>query len=529
MDELDAHQQDIIRLVVNGGVNAFVTGAGGVGKSKTISEMVKQLIAKGKRVVVIAPTGVAALNVKGKTIHAWAKIRLGKDPAADYIARAVKYRGRRPVRKFECDDAMARFINTDVLIFDEISMVSAGLFAKIDVMARELRLPRGIPTYGLRQYILERINEPGTPFGGMQVVVCGDFFQLPPVDDNSDRDFPKCWRCGGAGHVEDADERIYKCTVCATIFCGKARYSFQADPEGRNRWKECNFVFCELTKVHRQKDSEFVKMLNRFRLGNVLPEDIATLSSLSRSLPTTPNGMQPTKLLSTNEEVNAVNSVNYMRCRGKEYIYNMHKSSVGKYGEKLLDNAVRNSPFEVRVRLKVGAQVMLRFNLSLDHGLCNGTCGVVTGFVDVSDPEALKECGANTMGLGAAMMPRFGTVFPIISFKITGEKEPFVTIIGPQEINDEDTYGGVTSSVRIIQIPVNLAWGITIHKSQGMTLPYVRMNLSRCFDKGQAYVALARAASMDGLQVEAFDPHRIFCDEEVVEFYDECRGDGMKE
>lgn len=526
MDELDPGQRKVLELAVQGNCNLFITGPGGVGKSKTVKTIVEQLRARGKKVAVVAPTGIAALNIKGKTIHSWAGIGLGKDTAASYVASAVTRHGRRPVRKFDYDDPMCRFINTDTIVLDEISMLSSSLFAKIDVMAKELRMSRGNPTYGLQKHVIGRIDDQHRPFfGGMQVIVVGDFFQLPPVDDNSDVQFPKCWRCGETARVVDKDNRAYACTVCKKEFCGKARFAFEPDPEGRNRWKEAGFVFCELTTVHRQKDAGFVAMLHRFRQGSVIPEDIASLTHLSRSLPPTPDGIVPTKLLPTNEQVNSVNSVNYARCRGKEYVYDMNKSCIGKYGEKLLEKAVRNCPFDVRVRLKKGAQVMLRANLSVEEGLCNGTCGAVVGFVDIANEQALKECGANVFGLGAALMPhRFGSVFPIVSFKIAGTDAPFVTIIGPQQLTDEDKFGGSVSSIEITQVPLILAWAITIHKSQGMTISYVRMELARCFDRGQAYVALSRAASMDGLQVESFDPHRIFCDEDVIAFYQECRG-----
>jgi ATP-dependent DNA helicase PIF1 len=521
----DDQQNAVISTVVNNGANVFITGPGGVGKSAVLKEIVARLKAKGKKVAVVAPTGVAALNVKGKTIHSWAGVGIGNKPAADYVATHVSRRGKRPIKPYENDDVVSRFVNTDTLIIDEVSMVSASLFGKIDVMGRELRLPRHLPTYGLRDYVLQRISSADSkPFGGMQLVVVGDFYQLPPVDGCNDRDTPKCWSCGCDGSVVDEDERLYKCTSCSKEFCGTVRYAFESDPEGRNRWDETGFVVCELTKVHRQKNVEFVAMLHRLRSGEMTPSDIAALSSLSRPLLATPEGVVPTKLLPTNEEVNGVNSVNYARCGGPEHAYAMHTACEGRYGEKLLERNIRNSPFDQRVRLKTNTQVMLRYNLSTDMGLCNGTRGIVKGFVDVADPEAVKELGrsgVSTFGLGAAtlMAHRFGTVLPVVSFVIADESEPFVTVVGPQQVSGDDTYGGNRSSFEITQIPLTHAWAITIHKSQGMTLTYVRMDLSRCFEKGQGYTALSRAADPAGLQVEGFEPHRIFCDPAVVAFY----------
>lgn len=355
-----------------------------------------------------ASTGVAACHIGGITLHQFAGIGLGtgtEERCCQMAARpAVATVWRR----------------TKYLIIDEISMVDGEYFEKIEAVARHVR-------------------KNDRPFGGIQLILCGDFFQLPPVNKLNET----------------------------------KKFCFQS-----KAWEKCVHFNFELQRVHRQKDPQFVKVLNSLRIGRVTDE-ITTILKSTSSQKIEKDGILATRLCSHVNEANEINESQLGRLNGasKTYVAQDSDDSMTKTLEQQL-------PVPGKLTLKVGAQVMLLKNLNISNGLVNGARGVVTKFEEET---------------------------PVVQFR-TGEiyhaKSEKWTI--------------KTASGAIIyrkQVPLKLAWAFSIHKSQGLTLDCVEMSLAKVFDAGQAYVALSRAQSLDSLRVLDFNGRQVWANTKVLEFY----------
>ncbi|CCL98608.1 uncharacterized protein FIBRA_00610 [Fibroporia radiculosa] len=445
---LSQEQQHILQLVREG-QNIFYTGSAGTGKSVLLREIIAIMRAKHSRspdaVAVTASTGIAACNIGGMTIHSFSGIGLGLE-SAEVLANKVRKNKK----------ASARWARTQVLIIDEISMVEGELFDKIAHIGSILR------------------KRP-EPFGGIQVVVTGDFFQLPPVTKGQ-----------------------------------KATFAFEAE-----MWRKTIKKTFNLTQVFRQRDPEFVDMLNEMRFGKLTPGSIARFRSLARDI-VYEDGLGATELFPLREDVERSNTARMRVIQGET------RSFTALDGGTLTDETQRekmlnNFMAPKTLTLKIGAQVMLIKNI--DDTLVNGSMGKIVKFIDPSaslEEDDIAYGGKPSSKNGkAGKKQSSGVMWPVVDFLQPGGGLRRVTV-QPESWKVELPNGEV--QVSRTQLPLILAWAMSIHKSQGQTLERVKVDLAKVFEKGQAYVALSRATCLDGLQVLHFDPARVNAHPKVVDW-----------
>jgi ATP-dependent DNA helicase PIF1 len=435
-------QQRVLDAVL-AGKSICLTGVAGSGKSYLLEQIIAAL--PEETTAITASTGVAAVAVGGLTVHSFAGIGLG-DGEISAMIRKVRFN----------QVARERWKTTKVLLIDEISMLSAGFFETLEKVARAVRLRKS------------------EPFGGLQLVLCGDFLQLPPIVKNKKADI----------------------------------FAFQAPC-----WDSCVSETIMLDRVFRQTDGAFVRMLNEIRLGHVSEEAERLLEGCVDREIDVSDGIVPTKLRATKSEVARDNRTELAKLPGKLTEFDaVDKGS--KSARMALD---RNVSAPLKLGLKVGAQVMLLTNLDVEQGLCNGSVGVIVEFTrDTKYCALVKTDGGHkkqkreqrTLDSFTRYAP---TVFPVVRFE-TGAK----VAIQPHafEVSSE---GRVVASRT--QIPLNLAWAITIHKSQGQTLSKLVISLANCFEFGQVYVALSRARSLEGLCLTDFNSVKVKAHPIALAFY----------
>lgn len=392
------------------GHTAFLTGAAGSGKSYVLREYISYLRKHGIPHAVTASTGIAGTHINGTTIHAWSGIGI-----KDFITKhdLENFEEKQPLYQ--------KWNNTEVLIIDEISMLSSVFLESLDKVAKHMRR-----------------ND--KPFGGLQVVFCGDFFQLPPIVKNTK----------GIESMRDA-----------------FAYSAKA-------WKEAKPVVCYLTEQHRQKDDVLTTILNSVRKGDV--DEFVWDHLEERGRESSSHQGEHTKLYTHNVDVDEINQKAFDSIEGKPYVYPM--STRGS--QKLVDGLMKNCLAEETLRLKVGARVMCIKN-DPDKKFQNGSLGIVVDFDKENTP----------------------TIELLNGKKIQIFSESW-------RIEDE---GKVKAE--ITQLPLKLAWAITIHKSQGMTLDAAEIDLSKSFGSGMGYVALSRLRSIEGLYLKGIHAGALAIDEHI--------------
>lgn len=420
------------------GRNVFITGSAGTGKSYVLRYVIQELIlihgAKG--VAVTASTGIAAVNLCGQTVHSFAGIGLGKGDVSRVVTKVV----RDP-------KSNQRWLDTKVLVIDEISMIDKSLFELLDVIARTVR------------------NDP-RPFGGIQLVLVGDFLQLPPVGDQ---------------------------------YSGLPRkFCFESPLWETAGLTPANDGVMSLRQVVRQSDANFAQLLNEARLGQPSATLMSMLAKCHILVKPQPNdGIIPTKLYCMNKDVDRENLEQLQNLAGTAV--ECEATDVWKTTPKggtpqrrfILEMAEKTVPKVIG--LKIGAQVMLTRNRSGSSTVMNGSRGIVVGFVESASDA--------------------GVTLPKVRFD-NGRTLP----IAPVEyiINGP---GGDGTMVRV-QVPLKLAWAMTVHKSQGSTLSRAELMLSNTFDYGQAYVALSRVTSLDGLWfTETLKPWNIRANPTVLKHF----------
>ncbi|KAK6526807.1 hypothetical protein TWF281_011965 [Arthrobotrys megalospora] len=464
-------QSHVLDMVVNEGKSVFFTGSAGTGKSVLLREIITGLRKKHKTydsVAITASTGLAACNIGGVTLHSFSGIGLGRES----VEQLVKKIRRVPKSK-------QRWLRTKVLIVDEVSMVDGDLFDKLEGVARTLK-------------------NNGRPFGGIQLVVTGDFFQLPPVPDN-----------------------------------GKAaKFAFEA-----NTWANCVDHTILLTHIFRQKDPVFAGMLNEMRLGMLSPASVTNFKKLSRKLDFD-DGLQATELFPTRKEVDNSNNRQLRELPGESHIFSaLDESPVldQQQRDKLLSNCMAPHTLE----LKQGAQVMLVKNM--DETLVNGSLGRIVAFMSEKTYAMVQDelPGGEDDFFGSqgdvdlrdmtnkakAVYERYASEqsrtnttkkYPLVQWSIADGTQRR-TLMLPESWKFELPTGEVQASRK--QVPLILAWALSIHKAQGQTLDRVKVDLNKVFEKGQAYVALSRATTQEGLQVLGFDARKVMAHEKVRVFY----------
>lgn len=414
MITLTPEQQGVFDAIEGTREHLLVTGRAGTGKSTLLNHLAWH---SGKQLVITAPTGVAALNVGGQTIHSLFKLPIG-------LIGASRIEQPREVRKL---------LNTiDTLVIDEISMVSADLMDAIDRSLRQAR------------------SRPDDPFGGVQIVMFGDPFQLSPVPPR------------------EPQERAW--------FRDNYRSAWFFDAKA---WMQAELRIHALREIHRQHDEEFKSILNGVRYNRVTAEMAARLNEMG-ARPAPADGT--ITLATRNDAVTRINAENLERLAGETMT--AHAEVTGDFGGSF--------PADEQLDLKVGAQVMFLRN-DPDSRWVNGSIGEVTRieqnvYVELDGEEHEVE-------------------------PIAWEKLRYSYEEGSSEISRE-VVGQFT------QFPLRLAWAVTIHKSQGKTYDRAIVDLGRrAFSPGQAYVALSRVRSLEGLYLKRpLRPADIFVDEDVMRF-----------
>lgn len=378
--------------ILRTGANAFLTGEPGSGKTHTVNAYISWLRSHGIEPSVTASTGIAATHVAGMTIHSWSGIGIREYlSAADLDAISAK------------EHVARRITKTDVLIIDEVSMLSGEVLGMVDAVAREVRRS-------------ER------PFGGLQVIFVGDFFQLPPVAK------------GGR----------------------TASFAFESPA-----WKAANPLMLYLEEQYRQEDPKFASLLGSIRRGECDHTDLSKIAA--REISAEDADTDVPRLYTHNADVDRENAEKLAALPGKSRTYPMASSGA----ETLIEALKRGCLSPERLELKEGAVVMFTKNNAL-AGYANGTLGTIEGFERGTDSPIVRTRDGRSI-VASAM----------------------------EWVVEEN--GKIRA--RISQLPLRLAWAITIHKSQGQSLDAAAIDLSRAFEYGQGYVALSRLRTLEGLHL----------------------------
>jgi len=432
--------------ILKTGQNVFLTGSAGSGKTYTLNQYIDYLRARRVPVAVTASTGIAATHMNGTTIHSWSGIGI-KDELSDRDLTTLSR------KQFLAD----RLKDTAVLVIDEISMLHA----------KQLNLV---------SQVLKHVRKNDKAFGGIQVVVAGDFFQLPPI--------------GSKGETN------------------REKFAFMSEA-----WLDAKFHICYLSEQHRQVSEaangglDLDDILNQIRRQEVTFESIAALeATFDQNV-----DIKRTRLYTHNLNVNSINDKELAALEGEM----MRFTATSTGDSKLVETLKKTVRTQDDLVLKVGAKVMFIKN-NTELGVSNGTMGELIGFAAVKiddskdssddlieddDDSAESENDKNVKGKSKKAIKEKPK-----SKKPTTQKMPVVrlnsgreVVAEPEEWIIEDETGDVLASYE--QVPLCLAWAITIHKSQGMTLEAAEIDLSRTFELGQGYVALSRLKSLAGLQL----------------------------
>ena len=392
--------------ILHSGENVFITGQAGSGKTFLLNKFINEARKKGKTVAVTATTGLAATHLNGTTIHSWSGMGVANSISGNFYSKI-----RKPRRENICE--------TDILIIDEISML------------HDYRLD-------MVNAILKKIRKNNSPFGGIQLVMSGDFFQLPPVNRYDD-EFK-------GGFVTESVA-----------------------------WRQAGLKICYLNEQHRQADEELSAILTAMRTNNLKRDQVQTL--LNRIDAEAPSNEIVTKLYTTNRDVDIINKKELAKIKGKSYFYSQETEGTKHYVE-VLRRAILAAPI---LELKKGAHVMSIKN-SPDGKYVNGSLGEVVDF-KYGDP-VVKFNNGNTVRIKTS------------------------------EWNLAD---GEIVLASIEQIPLKLAWAITVHKSQGMTLDGAEIDLSRAFVEGMGYVALSRVKNLHSLYLKGLNKMAVTVSSEAIE------------
>ena len=400
------NQETALKLL-KAGENVFLTGSAGAGKTYTLNQYIQYLKARKVPVAITASTGIAATHMNGMTIHTWAGIGIKDFLSEDDLKRMEE-------RKYLKENLK----NAQVLIIDEISMLHG----------KQLNLVNKV---------LKHFKENDEAFGGIQVIVAGDFFQLPPVGRNGESNRDK--------------------------FC------FMSEA-----WVEAKFRICYLTEQHRQDDSALNDILNAIRAQQLSHEHIQQLQGTQQQN----IGDTFTRLYTHNVDVDSLNLKHLNALDSHEHQFSARCDG----NDKLLETLKSSVRAPEHLNLKLHAKVMFVKN-NFDMGYINGSLGEVIGFDDSEEHGKLPKV------------------------QLT---DGSVLVVEPETWSVENDAGKVIASFQ--QIPLRLAWAITVHKSQGMTLAAAEINLSQTFEKGQGYVALSRLKSLNGLRLLGFNQQALELD-----------------
>jgi ATP-dependent DNA helicase PIF1 len=444
MDTLNVGQQAAFDAIMEGR-SIFLTGPGGTGKSFLIKQVFDKLSTPSHSVSLTAMTGCAALLLhnKAKTLHSWSGIGLGTDVVPLLVGKIKKSR-----------KAALRWMKTDTLVIDEVSMMTPELFEKLEEIARKIRRD-------------ERA------FGGLQLIMVGDFFQLPPVAKGEETKF------------------VFESPL----------------------WASMGLTTHALTEIVRQKNPEFQTILNEARTGSLTKASLRVLVK-RMDLDYKSLEIQPSMLFTRRGEVDSINATHLKKLTTEKKTYTATTtfnpitqtrgfSKTSPEVEAAVQALDKVAAYSVELTLAVGAQVMLLTNINPGAGLVNGSRGVVVGFERPVAKEAEDLSGSSTPAKNSDVL------FPVVRFKG-----------GKQLIQFHDWELQEFPGVKRQQIPLKLAYAITIHKAQGATLDCALIDVGgRTFEYGQAYTALSRVKDMESLYIHDLAPEAFKAHPKVVAFY----------
>lgn len=426
--QLNEKQSYAMKQVITGN-NLFIDGPGGVGKSVLVREIMQNF---GGSTVFLAPTGIAALNIDGATIHSTFRFPFSVLGKKEH--RRINDKTR---ELFDKEGPVKR------IVIDEISMVRADLLVAMD---QQLRLIR-------------RLNQ---PFGGLQVIVVGDFYQLPPV-------------------ITPKDKHWFEKEGFDSPFC------FSTET-----WSAADFVHVELDQIMRQSDENMINNLMQIRKkGQDWNKSVDFFNKIGTNNKESVLDEDPIFLCATNKSASVINEINYAELEGEEKV--SHAQRTGKFSSE---------PAPMELRLKYGTKVILTANTEFHK---NGQVGYVVGFVGDKIEVLLED-----------------TEVQILVDKFKWEEIDY-------ELGSD---GGIarTPTGSYKQYPMKHGWAITIHKSQGQSISHAMIDFGRgCFAHGQAYVALSRLRTLEGLGL--MNPmmlQDVIVSREINDFYEnDCRGLGL--
>lgn len=390
------------------GESVFLTGAPGSGKTYVLNQFIERAKKSKKRIAITASTGIAATHIGGTTIHSWAGLGI-RDSITEADHKWLKENPR----------LLKRYNNVDTLIIDEVSMLQGKRLDMIDEICRLLRVS-------------------DKPFGGIQIILTGDLFQLPPIDRGATKiDFV---------HLSNA-------------------------------WKSLNPTICYLTEQHRQVSDPLLDLLEAMRANDINQAHFDALSERLGAQPSTSESV--TRLYSHNQDVEQINSEHLNKIESDSKTFVMETFGVQAKVEQLTKSVLAPEVLE----LKVGAEVMFVAN-NFSEGFVNGSRGRVIGYKDD---------------------------LPLIELQSNGR---IVQVSKHSWALEEDG----KEKARVTQLPLRLAWAITIHKSQGMSLDSAEIDLSRAFTPGMGYVALSRVRSLEGVYLKGINNTALQMHPDIFEF-----------
>ena len=430
--EVMSPEQRAIVDGVNDKQNMMVTGPAGTGKSEVLKH-----IRKKRKMTVTSTTGITAVAVNGKTIHSWMGqgITLGEVPT-DTIVKRIQATAGLDGSTYE------RLTRAKILAIDEVSMLTPKIFSQIDEVLRRVR-----------SGATGRDDLRDAPFGGLQLIMFGDFLQLPPIIKGRRK--------------KDDPEFIFE----------------------TSNWEYADVKTIVLETIFRQEDRAFSDALNEVRVG-VLSQATSDLLNSRYKFPLDPNDkIKPVVVHSHNDFVDNRNKRELELLEGKLWEHEFKSECLPGYDKDKIQ-LEKNCLAPKNLELKDGAQVMLLWNLDTDAGLANGSLGRILYF-----NEELGD--------------------PVVEFN-NGKIE---TIEQHKWVVEEDD----RELASYTQYPLRLAYALTAHKIQGMTLDKVEVHLNQCFSPGQAYVALSRARTLEGLYIQSVNAKSIMAHKKAVEFYEKLK------
>eukprot|EP00762_Andalucia_godoyi_P006097 ANDGO_00328.mRNA.1 ATP-dependent DNA helicase pfh1 len=516
---LTSAQQRAIQAACSG-ENVFLTGPGGVGKSFTLHKMIDELRKrKRKNVAVAATTGIAAgnLTVGAGTWHGFMGIGVGEGSLSTLLAKA-----RFPFNA-------KRMVQTDILVLDEVSLADPVFWCKCDLLLRFVR------------------NSPHRPFGGMQLIVCGDFFQLPPVTatgmetgtgSSASRGSHLKQMLFGSQIATKGTEKSLQ-TMLSLLYCGKESpvdaavdadvkiHTFVFETES---WGLCNFDCVQLEQVHRQSESCFVTALSEIRHGEISSKTLDLLYSRKTSLL---RDRAPHSSFTDQEWTDFITAVPRMYAHRKVVDKVNHEmlqklctetSQIPKQFTAVLSSssatadAVALEKFAsdlscgMTVELCIGALVILTTNDYRDDGLYNGSVGTVVRWADLHGYPVVRfrqpACSCSPTlpnALQSSLQKPVSEFLDIVVVPRTWSRTDF----------------RANAKLECKQVPLVLGWATSIHKGQGMTLDCLRVSIGTdIFAVGMAYVALSRVRALEGLFLDDVDVRAIRADPKVKVFYE---------